>query len=89
MFENRTFASARVAPAPGDLIAIVTDGLTEVFDAADREFGMERLIDAIRMSATRPLQEIGGTLMQQARAHGKQSDDQTLLLIRVGPYRLT
>ena len=84
MFENRTFASARLSPEAGDLIAIVTDGLTEVFDAADREFGMERLTAAIRESATLPLERIGETVMQQARAHGPQSDDQTLLLIRVG-----
>ena len=83
MFEDRTFTAARVAPDPVDLIAIVTDGLTEVFDAADREFGMERLAEAIRVSATRPLGDIGRTVMQQARAHGAQADDQTLLLIRV------
>jgi serine phosphatase RsbU (regulator of sigma subunit) len=84
MFDDRMFASARVSPDAGDLLAIVTDGLTEVFDAADQEFGMERLTTAIRENATLPLEQIGRTVMQQARAHGPQSDDQTLLLIRVG-----
>ena len=47
MFDERTYTSRRVEVATGDLFAIVPDGLTEVFDAEDREFGLDRLADAI------------------------------------------
>jgi serine phosphatase RsbU (regulator of sigma subunit) len=43
MFEERRFTAARVACEPGDLFVIVTDGLVEVFDKRDREFGFDRL----------------------------------------------
>jgi hypothetical protein len=83
IFEERAFAFARVTPRGGDLLAIVTDGLTEVFDRRDDEFGLERLKDAIRTSATQPLKTIAETVMRLTREHGPQSDDQTLLLVRV------
>ena len=68
--------------APGDLLVLVTDGLTEVFDAGDREFGLEGLKRVLAASAAQPLDEIGRRLLAASRAHGRQMDDQTLLLIR-------
>lgn len=47
MFSDRLFTSGSVACEPGDLLVILTDGLTEVFDGADREFGLDRLNDLI------------------------------------------
>jgi hypothetical protein len=82
MFENQPFRSERITPAPGDLLMIVTDGLTEVFDASDREFGLAGVKDTLRASASEPLDEIGKALLNRTRAHGAQADDQTLLLIR-------
>ena len=32
MFEDQQFTSARLSCVPGDLLAVITDGLTEVFD---------------------------------------------------------
>jgi hypothetical protein len=83
MFDDRTFESASFVAEPGDILAIVTDGLTEVFDARDDEFGMERLKEAFRATATQPLASISETVLRLTREHGPQSDDQTLLLVRV------
>jgi hypothetical protein len=83
MFEDYLFRCERITPEPGDLLMIVTDGLTEVFDASDREFGLSGVKDTLRASASRPLDEIAQELLRRTRAHGAQSDDQTLLLIRV------
>jgi sigma-B regulation protein RsbU (phosphoserine phosphatase) len=66
----------------GDLLALITDGLIEVFDAQDRDFGLERMKSLLAGAAGRPLAEIAESLFGGARAHGKQLDDQTLLLIR-------
>jgi serine phosphatase RsbU (regulator of sigma subunit) len=82
MFEDRRFVSSRLACAPDDLLVLVTDGLTEVFDREDREFGLERLESYIGARANQPLQEIASGLLEQVRAHGPQLDDQTALFIR-------
>lgn len=82
MFSDRLFTSACVACDPGDLLVILTDGLTEVFDRADREFGMERLKTLIQSQATAPLATIENRVFAAIRAHGAQLDDQTLLVIR-------
>jgi serine phosphatase RsbU (regulator of sigma subunit) len=82
MFSGRSFTAADVASAPGDLFVVLTDGLTEVFDASDREFGLERVKGLIRENARAPLDAIEERLLAAVRAHGPQLDDQTLLLIR-------
>jgi hypothetical protein len=83
IFEDRVYTSATLTPEAGDLLAIVTDGLTEIFDAGDNEFGLGRLKEAIRNVAGQPLTAIAETVMHLTREHGPQSDDQTLLLVRV------
>ena len=82
MFEERRFTSARVSCAPGDLFVIVTDGLTEVFDARDREFGFDRLKAIVVQHARAPLETLVDAVLTAVRAHGRQDDDQTLLIVR-------
>jgi hypothetical protein len=76
-FESRTFECE-----PGDLLALVTDGLSEVFDRHDREFGLDGLKRALVELAGRPLPEIRDELLARVDAHGPRLDDQTLLLMR-------
>ena len=82
MFERFDYRSATLDCAPGDLLALITDGLTEVFDARDRELGMEGVKRVLAASASLPLRAIADRVVAAARAHGVQIDDQTLLLIR-------
>ena len=84
MFSEYTFAVADLTCEPGDLLVILTDGLTEVFDRADQEFGLDRLKNLIQQNATAPLETIEERVFSAVRAHGSQLDDQTLLLIRAG-----
>ena len=42
----------------GDLLALITDGLTEVFDARDEQFGMDAVKAILGRLADRPLAEI-------------------------------
>jgi sigma-B regulation protein RsbU (phosphoserine phosphatase) len=83
MFEDRTFAASRIAAQPGDLFVILTDGLTEVFDAQDREFGLDGVKALVRENANAPLDTLREILLGAVRQHGPQLDDQTLLLIGV------
>jgi sigma-B regulation protein RsbU (phosphoserine phosphatase) len=82
MFDGYTFVSASVTCERGDLLALITDGLTEVFDRADRELGLEAIKTVLAGARQQPLQEIADAIVAKARAHGAQLDDQTLLLIR-------
>ena len=82
VIEDYAFGSGVTAVEPGDLLALVTDGLTEVFDRDDQEFGLERLNHLLCQYRERPLAEIGDRMLAAVRAHGTQLDDQTMLLVR-------
>ncbi len=43
MIEGAQFANVRIALAPGDTIMLYTDGITELTDDDDHEYGIERL----------------------------------------------
>lgn len=82
MFEDYRFTSATLECDRGDLLALITDGLTEVFDEKDEQLGMDAVKAILRRLKGRPLAEISQAIVAVARAHGAQIDDQTLLLIR-------
>ena len=82
MFDGTRFSSSSVDCRPGDLFALLTDGLIEVFDAERNELGLDWAKDVLRSSGNQPLSTIANRLLADARAHGSQVDDQTLLLIR-------
>jgi sigma-B regulation protein RsbU (phosphoserine phosphatase) len=77
------YASQRVSYSSRDLFLMVTDGISEVPNAQDEEFGLERLEQLLAQHAAEPLPEIWEQIMERVRQHGVQQDDQTLLLIRV------
>src|SRR4029453_4083401 len=58
MFEQQRYRTAPVHFQPGDLFALVTDGLTEVFDTRDNEFGLERLKQVIGTNGEKPLHDV-------------------------------
>ncbi len=76
------FTGEAMALGPGDLVTVVTDGVLEVSNREGREFGIEGVEEAIAGDARGPLEGLAGTILERARAFGKQEDDQTLLLIR-------
>ncbi|MGB9405879.1 MAG: PP2C family protein-serine/threonine phosphatase [Candidatus Acidiferrales bacterium] len=78
-----SYASKRVLYSPRDLFLMVTDGITEVANARDEEFGLTRLQELLTQSATRALPEIWDLIIREVRQHGLQQDDQSLLLLRV------
>jgi serine phosphatase RsbU (regulator of sigma subunit) len=83
MFEDTTYVSSEAPYGIGDVFVILTDGLTEVFDAADQEFGLDRVKALIKEHARTSLPQLEERLLDAVRRHGPQLDDQTLLLIRV------
>jgi serine phosphatase RsbU (regulator of sigma subunit) len=82
------FLARAVTLAPGDLLCIYSDGITEVESPAEEEFGTRRLLALLREHRERPLPEV---LEAIQTATGRFSaglppgDDQTLVLLRRTP----
>jgi serine phosphatase RsbU (regulator of sigma subunit) len=62
---------------------MLTDGISEVPNANDEEFGLMRLEQLLRQNAAKPLPQLWQLIMGEVKGHGVQQDDQTLLLLRV------
>jgi hypothetical protein len=75
------FSTRVISLERGDLLAALTDGVTEVFDGRDQEFGMDCFAEALRSIGNRPIREAHAALLETVRRFGPQIDDQTLLLI--------
>jgi hypothetical protein len=82
LFAKATFHSGLVAVEPGDILALSTDGLPEVTDASDEEFGLQRIGEIMARNAEGSLAELTEKIFAAARSYGRQSDDETLVLVR-------
>jgi sigma-B regulation protein RsbU (phosphoserine phosphatase) len=68
---------------PGDQLVAYTDGVTEALNAADEEFGTERLMEAVAMGpagASEMLEHLLKTLVKFT-GHAPQADDVTFLVL--------
>ncbi len=88
LMSHPMFEVSRTASNPGDVFVILTDGLTEITDGNDRELGLEPLKSVLVENAGAPLSDLANRLRARALQHGKQVDDQTLLLIRCSPRQV-
>jgi serine phosphatase RsbU (regulator of sigma subunit) len=77
------FVSGSVTTAPGDTIALFTDGLVEVQDRAGRELGLEAVAAILAACMEDSLSSMHDAVLARVGAHGPQLDDQSLVLIRV------
>ncbi|HYN16068.1 MAG TPA: SpoIIE family protein phosphatase [Terriglobales bacterium] len=84
LFEEWECVVAETQLAPGDILAIYTDGIVEAMNASQEEFGEARLARALRenrhLDAPGLLQAVLAAV--QEFAAGEQSDDLTLLVAR-------
>jgi hypothetical protein len=78
-----SYASQRVNYSPGDLFLLFTDGITEIANEQDEEFGLARLERLLCQHAAQPLPQIWEMVMREVKLYGAQQDDQSLLLLRV------
>jgi serine phosphatase RsbU (regulator of sigma subunit) len=83
ILEDASFGSRDLRGDVGDLFILITDGLTEVENAKGEELGWERIRDLAAAMRTRPLPDIHAAVMDLVTSHGRQQDDQTLVLVRV------
>jgi sigma-B regulation protein RsbU (phosphoserine phosphatase) len=79
------FEPAAVDLAPGDLVCLYSDGITECADPSGEEFEIERLLDLLREHQGEPLDRVVQEIervMTDFVAGGPQGDDQTVVLLR-------
>jgi hypothetical protein len=77
-----SFEGQRLEVASGDLLVVATDGILEVCNKPQEEFGVERLKQVIAANAKDPLPELAARILAAARGFGHQLDDQTILIVR-------
>ena len=80
-----TYAEQQVTLAPGDLLVIYSDGLTEARDEDDAFFGDERLHAYLGRLHDRPIDILGEMLLRAVdrfAGEAPTSDDLSLILLR-------
>jgi serine phosphatase RsbU (regulator of sigma subunit) len=86
LFEEWKCTVAETTLAPGDILALYTDGVVEATNANQEEFGEARLVQILEenrhLDATSLLKTVLATVQQFTA--GEQSDDLTLLVARAG-----
>jgi sigma-B regulation protein RsbU (phosphoserine phosphatase) len=69
----------------GDLIVMVTDGVTEAMDFQGETFGRERLLSSVRRHRRLDAQQLAGQILWDVRRFvglAEQSDDITIVVVR-------
>lgn len=83
VFPEWQYESANLALGSGDRVLLVTDGITEASDAAEQEFGEEKLAEAALRHSKRTSAEMSRLLLEEVSAFCDSHfhDDATLLVI--------
>ena len=79
---QQTFASRSIEIGRGDVLVLLTDGITEVSDSSGTELGVDAIKSSLPRWADLPLPKIFSNARELALQFGKQLDDQTMLLVR-------
>lgn len=83
--EAGTETAQQLHMAPGDLLALISDGIYEFANGAGEHFGEARVAEVIHAHGDRPMDELSRELVEAAFRFGAgagQADDITLVLVR-------
>jgi len=86
LFKTAHYSQSGAILESGDVLLLYTDGISEAMNAADEEWGEERMIEAVRACQYRPSLEMIDELMRAAdgfAAGAPQHDDMTIMVIKV------
>jgi PAS domain S-box-containing protein len=84
IFEDMTWEQRTVQLAPGDMLVLYTDGVTEAQNVQEAFFGKERLLEVARTNLGRPAQDVQEILIAEVHefvGDAPQFDDITLMVI--------
>jgi serine phosphatase RsbU (regulator of sigma subunit) len=78
---GQSYEAARTSVDPGDVVVLYTDGINEAMDREERQFGFERLKEAVALAPSEA-PSVGKAILGAVRRHvagHAPSDDLTLL----------
>jgi phosphoserine phosphatase RsbU/P len=85
LIPDMKFASSVVTLQPGDTLVLFSDGVSEALDPDQKEYGVDRLKEAIAATPEASVTDLQEAILESVRqfARGaRQADDVTLLLLR-------
>jgi len=88
LFPGKPYGSGRLSLGPDDFLFLYTDGITEAANAADEEFGMDRLKAFLKTQIGADPTDVDAALARtlEQYAEGEHfADDRTLLILRRVP----
>jgi len=85
LFQKTTYTVFNLTTEPGDLLLLITDGLLEVTNSPGDDFGTGRIKQIVIDLASQSPEHIVTEIFKAAKAFGAQTDDQTLLLLKMAP----
>lgn len=87
MLEDFPFQDDAVTMHPGDIMAIVSDGVTEAMNASQEQFGDARLQEVIFSHRNESADAVTESIVEAVKAHAvgaAQSDDITVVVLKRG-----
>ncbi len=72
--------------SPGDVLAMVSDGLLEIFNEKFETYGVENIMESLKNLAKKPAEEIVRRLFEDGKSWGSEkplADDLTIVVIKV------
>jgi serine phosphatase RsbU (regulator of sigma subunit) len=91
MFDHSTFGAVATGIAPGEMLILYSDGITEAEDPAGRPFEESGLESVIERYVTDPPAELTSRVLKAVEAHARKSrfvDDLTILILKRGNQRI-
>lgn len=85
-FDRIVYREYSLKIAPGEILVLYTDGITEAMNASKEEFGESRLTETLARAEKENCKEVGIQIMENVKAFtGSEppSDDKTLLLFKL------
>jgi sigma-B regulation protein RsbU (phosphoserine phosphatase) len=82
---NQKFSVENIRMKPGDILLIVTDGITEATNSEDIPFGHEQLVDLISQLKDLSAKDIALNIIEKVQhfyATSQYNDDKTLIVIK-------
>jgi serine phosphatase RsbU (regulator of sigma subunit) len=86
LVESYAYQQGCVSLAAGDVLVAYTDGISEAMNAADEEWGEDRMMESVKRCSGLPAQEVLQRVFTASDtfvASAKQHDDMTLVILRV------
>lgn len=85
VIQGYAFEQETVGLAPGDVVVIYSDGVTEAMDSAEAEFGEEQLKEIVSSHLDDPASELIDRIFGSVKKHAgdhPQSDDMTMVVVK-------